>query len=476
MVGIVSYLLINFWYNRVQANKSAIKAILFNKVGDIFYILFLMLLIFNYNIIYKFDNIYLYNINNMNILLIGVIVAAVAKSAQIGLHNWLGDAMEGPTPVSALLHAATMVTAGIFLLYRIIPINLCYYNIYNIMSYIGVLTIILGGLISIFQNDIKKIIAYSTCSQLGYMFYVNSLGLINNSYYHLIIHGFFKALLFLSAGILIHSYNNNQDLRKYGGIIYFSPYLYITFLIGVLSLISWPFFSGFYSKDLILIQSYLSNYFTYIIVNIGVILTNLYSIRMIYLIFYNKPKKKYIYHKEPKFINFYILFIGSLFIGFIIKYIFTIGNTTLNFYLLPFFSTDFEFLPIYISLIPIFIMLICIILGVFIDKLIYIINFKYFINYIIYFYYFINKKFFFDYIYNNYITYPILLLSYSQILKFLDKGIFDILGSLGFFRTFSLYTYVHKNNTLSKESTYLNYYYFYFLLFIFLIFLLLSFI
>jgi NADH:ubiquinone oxidoreductase subunit 5 (subunit L)/multisubunit Na+/H+ antiporter MnhA subunit len=197
--------------------------------------------------------------------------------------------MEGPTPVSALLHAATMVTAGIFLLYRILPIFLLDPEIYRYIGYIGIITIIIGGLIGLYQNDIKRIIAFSTCSQLGYMFYSAAIGLYNLSFFHLIIHGFFKSLLFIIAGILIHGNKNEQDIRKYGGYIFSYPLSYIFFFIGTLSITSFPFYSGFYSKDILIENSYFSFFEIYLFSLLGVILTISYSLRILYLIFYNKP-------------------------------------------------------------------------------------------------------------------------------------------------------------------------------------------
>ena len=223
-VGIMSYLLINFWYFSINSNKSAIKAILYNKIGDIGLLIgmSIMLLILSNttinNLVYlametsNFDSLII-------MILFFFILASIAKSAQIFLHPWLGDAMAGPTPVSALLHAATMVTAGVFLLFRLESIIYLSNEIRLFIILVGLFTIIFGGLSSINQNDIKKIIAFSTCSQLGYMFLTNGLLIPSVGLFHLLTHGFFKAMLFLTAGIIIHSFRNEQDIRKFGSLV-----------------------------------------------------------------------------------------------------------------------------------------------------------------------------------------------------------------------------------------------------------------
>jgi NADH-ubiquinone oxidoreductase chain 5 len=193
-----------------------------------------------------------YYINSMTLISFFIFIGAVGKSAQIGLHTWLPDAMAGPTPVSALIHAATMVTAGVFALVRLSPIMENAPNTLIIISFIGVLTSFFSATIGLFQNDLKKIIAYSTCSQLGYMVFICGLSNYSLSIFHLANHAFFKALLFLSAGAIIHSLNDEQDIRKYGGLIKIIPFSYIMVVIGSLALMGIPFLSGFYSKDVII--------------------------------------------------------------------------------------------------------------------------------------------------------------------------------------------------------------------------------
>lgn len=263
-VGIISFILINYWYINNNNNKSAFKALILNKIGDLSYMIFIYYFINKSNDLY-INNQFLFNINSSFIIFL--LFAAIAKSAQIFFHVWLGDAMAGPTPVSALLHAATMVTAGIYLLIRL---ELYEENILIII--ISILTIIIGGISAINQYDIKKIIAYSTVSQIGYMLY--GIGINNKeiAIYHLITHGFFKALLFLSAGIIIHNYYNEQDIRKYGNFIYYYPFTYILFIYGSLSIIAFPYFSGYYSKEPLIFNSYFNNLFIFILINIGCIL------------------------------------------------------------------------------------------------------------------------------------------------------------------------------------------------------------
>ena len=306
-VGIVSYLLINFWYSRIDANKSSILAVFVNKIGDIsllvaFSFMFLIYKSLDLNVlfaIFSVDSVFGSKIDSSYYQLIGflLVIAAIAKSAQLGLHIWLPEAMEGPTPVSSLIHAATMVTAGIFLLIRC---SFLFHQLPEIciwIVFIGSITTFFGSTIGVYQYDIKKIIAYSTCSQLGYMFL--SCGFISYNYglYHLINHAFFKALLFLSAGTIIHCFSHEQDFRKMGGFLYVMPFSYISILIGSFSLMGFPFFSGFYSKEgiLRLFLNYFPNYFNEYFVwfflcfffsYVSVILTLIYSLKLIFYVFF----------------------------------------------------------------------------------------------------------------------------------------------------------------------------------------------
>ena len=276
-IGLCSYLLINFWYTRIAANKAAMKALIINKIGDVcvllaFIFLFRLYLSLDFLLINCttwliqktiYLNMYIFwiNIDYITIILFLFIIGVCAKSAQIGLHTWLPDAMAGPTPVSALIHAATMVTAGVFLLLRSVYMLKYDDNSLLLISFLGGITSFIAATIGLFQNDIKKIIAYSTCSQLGYMVLSCGLNNYSGSLFHLMNHAFFKALLFLSAGAIIHSMLDQQDVRRMGMLLKYLPVSYIMTLIGSLTIMGIPFLTGFYSKDFILEYIYSSNIF-----------------------------------------------------------------------------------------------------------------------------------------------------------------------------------------------------------------------
>ena len=307
-VGLCSYLLINFWYSRIAANKAALKAVFINKISDLFLFFGIILVINELNtaelpVIFslvpflKYKIIYLGGIplnflNTVSFLFLG---GVVGKSAQIGLHIWLPDAMEGPTPVSALIHAATMVTAGVFLLIRFSILFEYSPKVLKLIIFLGCLTALVSAMIGSFQYDVKKIIAYSTCSQLGYM--VVSCGLSNYilGLFHLVNHAFFKALLFLSSGLLI-AFLGEQDIRKYNIFFTKTPLLYLFFLIPNLSLCGFPFFSGAFSKELIIQYSKLNflldGNFTYNILIFSAGLTTFYSSKLFFSIFIKKPTIK----------------------------------------------------------------------------------------------------------------------------------------------------------------------------------------
>lgn len=268
-VGLCSYLLINFWFTRIQANKAAIKAILVNRVGDFglalgIFGLFLETGSVEYSTIFsivpfifnKTFFLFSYEFHFLNLFSFLLFVGAVGKSAQVGLHTWLPDAIEGPTPVSALIHAATMVTAGVFLLVRCSPLfEYCPKTLW-VITLFGGITAFFAATTGLFQNDLKKVIAYSTCSQLGYMVFSCGLSCYNVGLFHLANHAFFKALLFLTAGAIIHATNDEQDIRRIGGLVRVLPFCYSIFLVGSLALLGFPFLSGFYSKEVILEIAY----------------------------------------------------------------------------------------------------------------------------------------------------------------------------------------------------------------------------
>jgi NADH:ubiquinone oxidoreductase subunit 5 (subunit L)/multisubunit Na+/H+ antiporter MnhA subunit len=249
-----SYLLINFWFSRIQAVKSAFKALLVNRVGDVSLLACFSLIFFLYGTLdfsilsllvpflkYEVINLFSFNLNILYLVGFFLLIGVLSKSAQIGLHTWLPDAMEGPTPVSALIHAATMVTAGVYLLIRASFIFEFLPNLLCFVSIIGAFTAFFSATIALVQMDIKKLIAYSTCSQLGYMVFSCGMSFYNLSLFHLFNHAFFKALLFLSAGSIIHSLSNEQDFRKMGGLLKILPNSYISILIASLSLCGFPF-------------------------------------------------------------------------------------------------------------------------------------------------------------------------------------------------------------------------------------------
>lgn len=344
-VGITSFLLISFWSTRLQANKSALKAIFFNRVGDlglilaIFFVFFFFysfdfFVIFPCFIYFKVYYFYLLGVyvNFIDLISFLFFIGVVGKSAQIGLHTWLPDAMEGPTPVSALLHAATMVTAGVFLLVRCSYIFEFSSTLLMVVCFIGSLTSFISSTIGILQYDIKKIVAYSTCSQLGYM--VFSCGLSNYSVamFHLFNHAFFKALLFLSMGSIIHSLIDEQDLRKMGGYLKILPFSYIATFIGVLSLVGFPFLTGFFSKEFILELSFSNfksfSFFSYCLGVFSAFFTTVYSFRLLYFIFLSQNNSYKVYLllvvDSPLliFLSILNLIIFSIFFGYFFKDIF----------------------------------------------------------------------------------------------------------------------------------------------------------
>nr|YP_010388438.1 NADH dehydrogenase subunit 5 [Asthenactis papyraceus]UPP55887.1 NADH dehydrogenase subunit 5 [Asthenactis papyraceus] len=292
-VGFLSFLLISWWFTRNNANASAMQAIIYNRIGDIGLLMFFSLSISNFNSwsLSEISTLLPQTSPLNNFLLIGLLLAAVGKSAQFGLHPWLPAAMEGPTPVSALLHSSTMVVAGIFLLIRTFPLYQNSHSFNNWCLLIGSLTTLFAATTAIAQYDIKKIIAYSTTSQLGLMMIAIGLNQPNLALFHICTHAFFKAMLFLSSGSIIHSLNNEQDLRKMGGLFFLIPNTSACIFLGSLALSGIPFLAGFYSKDLILETCFnnISNTTSIILILIATMLTPAYSIRIIYFCFINTP-------------------------------------------------------------------------------------------------------------------------------------------------------------------------------------------
>ena len=301
-VGLCSYLLIGFWFKRETANNAAIKAFIVNRIGDFglaigIFLIFYFFGSINFNEVFssvedladKKINFIVGEFNLITLICIFLFIGAMGKSAQFFLHTWLPDAMEGPTPVSALIHAATMVTAGVFLVVRCSPLYEFSETALSIITVIGMVTAIFAASVALVQNDIKKIIAYSTCSQLGYMFFAAGVGAYHVAIFHLFTHAFFKALLFLGAGSVIHALNDEQDITKMGGIWKKIPWTMSLMLIGTLALTGFPFLSGFYSKEAIIEFAFfkntlLGNY----AVSIGILtafLTSIYSWRLFFITF-----------------------------------------------------------------------------------------------------------------------------------------------------------------------------------------------
>ncbi|MBT3627039.1 MAG: NADH-quinone oxidoreductase subunit L, partial [Rhodospirillaceae bacterium] len=306
-VGLVSYLLIGFWYKRPAANAAAIKAFVVNRVGDFGFALGILAIYLTFGSI-SFDTVFAAapnmvdvdleflggSFDALTVICILLFVGAMGKSAQFLLHTWLPDAMEGPTPVSALIHAATMVTAGVFLVARCSPLFEYAPIALAVVTFVGATTAIFAATIAITQNDIKRVIAYSTCSQLGYMFFACGVSAYSAGMFHLTTHAFFKALLFLGAGSVIHAMSDEQDMRKMGGIWKAIPLTYTLMWIGSLALAGVPFFSGFFSKDIILESAFAAEtglgYYAYAAGIAAAILTALYSWRLIILTFHGKPR------------------------------------------------------------------------------------------------------------------------------------------------------------------------------------------
>nr|WQF69591.1 NADH dehydrogenase subunit 5 [Pleonosporium sp.] len=471
-VGLASYLLINFWFTRLLANKAALKALIVNRIGDFGLTLAILLIIYcfksvQYSTIFSllpflaYSHLQLFNIQITYVTIIGIFlfVGAVGKSAQLGLHTWLPDAMEGPTPVSALIHAATMVTAGVFLLIRFSPLLEYSNTILLLLTISGSVTAFFASLVGTFQNDLKKVIAYSTCSQLGYMILSCGLSCYNVSMFHLTNHAFFKALLFLSAGSIIHALSDEQDMRRMGSLVTFLPLTYSLMLIGSLALCGFPFLTGFYSKDVILEITNIyrnKNIFLYIGVlacwlgNLSVIFTAYYSFRLLYLTFFNNCnfyRPQLFQLKEPSIFMLTPLLslsVCSIYFGYYFKDIF-IGPGSLfwniSILILPinFNFLESEFIFIYLKWIPFLLSF----LGVFIATLLnlYNYNFQNYIKALNFLYFFINKKWYFDIIYNKIIVFPLLNFGYTITFKNLDRGFIELAGPYGvniFVNKFSL--------------------------------------
>jgi NADH-quinone oxidoreductase subunit L len=344
-VGLSSYLLIGFWYDRPSANAAAIKAFVVNRIGDFGFALGIFAVFSIFNSL-QFDTVFAaapdvagktmgflgFRVNALTLACILLFIGAMGKSAQLGLHTWLPDAMEGPTPVSALIHAATMVTAGVFMVARLSPLFEHSDTALALVVIIGGTTAVFAASVGMAQNDIKRVIAYSTCSQLGYMFFGAGVSAYSAAIFHLMTHAFFKALLFLGAGSVIHALAGEQDMRKMGGMARYVPYTAALMWIGSLSLAGIPPFAGYFSKDTILEASYAAGtgvgYYAFGLGIFTAFLTAFYSWRLLFLTFHGKSRAEPAVlshaHESPPvmMIPLVVLALGAIFAGYVFRSLF----------------------------------------------------------------------------------------------------------------------------------------------------------
>jgi NADH-ubiquinone oxidoreductase chain 5 len=466
-IGVSSYLLINFWFTRIQANKSAIQAMVVNRVGDTFlsiafFIAFWVFGNLDYATIYSLSPY----INETVLTIIGLLflLAAMGKSAQLGLHTWLPSAMEGPTPVSALIHAATLVTAGVYLMLRSSPLLEFAPTTLVVITWVGAVTAFFAATTGLLQNDIKRVIAYSTCSQMGYLFMAVGISQYSVALFHLVNHAFFKAVLFLAAGGVLHSMSDQQDMRRLGGLINLLPFTYTIILIGSLSLMAIPFMTGFYSKDLILESGYahytMSGHIVYWLGTLTAMITAFYSFRLISMTFLttpNAPKGDYQHtHEQPLIvmIPLIILALMSIFFGYIAKDSFVgMGSDMLatSLFVHPSHITlvEAEFsIPTFYKLLPAF--------GTILGAALALLMYHRLANFTIdlglnhlgkRIYTFFNAKWFFDAIINHFVINKALILGLTTA-KILDRGAIELIGPFGLTNT--LYT---SSKNIAKLDT-----------------------
>jgi NADH-ubiquinone oxidoreductase chain 5 len=449
-VGICSYLLVHFWYTRIEAVKSAMNAMFTNRVGDYFLTIGFFAIFFTFGTLdyaIVFSLAPYININVITFITILLLLGAAAKSAQMGLHGWLPMAMEGPTPVSALIHAATMVTAGVYLLIRCSPLVEQSELALTLIMVTGAITAFFSASVGLFQNDIKKVIAYSTMSQLGMMIIAVGLSQYNVALMHLVLHATYKAGLFLAAGSVLHAMGDQQDFRRFGGLVKILPLTYTVILIASLSLAALPWLSGYYSKDLIIELAYGSysslGYLIYLLAVIAACFTMLYSVKLIYLTFLtyaHAPKGNYEKaHESPFVMSLPLIILGllSVYLGNLSKDFFIglgsqgFGNSMFthpNHIIL----TDTEFgVPIINKLLPLILSMTCAILALFLLEkkpwwLLQTNMSKLGQN----FYRFFNQRYWFELIYNRCIVKSVLSIGYVTN-TIIDRGALEIIGPRG---------------------------------------------
>jgi NADH-quinone oxidoreductase subunit L len=353
-VGLMSYLLIGFWYHRPAAKAAAIKAFIVNRIGDFGFALGIFATFTVFNSL-QYDTIFAsapdqvgktmeflgMQVDVLTLICLLLFMGAMGKSAQFLLHTWLPDAMEGPTPVSALIHAATMVTAGVFMVARLSPLFELTPIALGFVTFIGATTAFFAATVGLVQTDIKRVVAYSTCSQLGYMFVAEGVGAYGTGIFHLFTHAFFKALLFLGAGAVIHALHHEQDMRRMGGLRKVLPFTWAMMLIGTLSLTGFPFTSGFVSKDAIIEAAYAGGspvaLYAFVLTVVAALMTSFYSWRLMFLTFEGKPREKpeaLKHAHEPPWtmgVPLVILAAGSLFAGILFEHFF-IGADEVSFW------------------------------------------------------------------------------------------------------------------------------------------------
>lgn len=467
-VGLASYLLISFWFTRLQASKASIKAMLMNRIGDMGLALGIMG-IFSVTHTVHFTTVFAIipelvdkrviwfnmDVSFLFCVCILLFIGATGKSAQLGLHTWLPDAMEGPTPVSALIHAATMVTAGVFLICRCSPIFSATPQAQTFVAVLGACTCFFAATCGAVQNDIKRVIAYSTCSQLGYMVFATGLSAYNIALFHLVNHAFFKALLFLSAGSVIHALSDEQDMRKMGGVCQILPLSYAMMLIGSLSLAGFPFLTGFYSKDNIL--EYAATFYTFsgnfsYLCGIGVVfLTSFYSFRLCIYTFFGKSRgfknslKKALEAEGLMAFPLILLAFASIYGGFFLADM-MIGagsnfwGNSLHVNPLSYVVVEASYISQHIKILPFIFTLAGIVSAFFVfngsTALAYalyknIYRFIYRKIYLIF-----SKRWFFDPVYNDFFAKKWLSFGYNVSWKGIDKGFLEMFGPMGIAQSF----------------------------------------